>query len=407
MSLQIDPWSFIPKQEYRDRQDRARRLAQEAGLDGLVVFSRGGAFVDMHAAVLYLANHYTQQPYVSDHHNIWSAGSHGVVVLPVEGPTILMVDTSYWRPDLVAADDVRAGVRVIEMTAQALKDTGLSGKRIGLVGTGFMTAAAYIGLKNAVQDSTTLVVQDDLIERLMLIKSPAEQQLIRVTCDIGSRAVEAMMDAAVEGATEAEAASAAFGVLVPDGAVMWDAACSSGPKAHHYSWARIPSHDAVRPMQKGDFFHVDCYGCFGGYAWDFGRTRVIGDRPTDEQRSYLEAMIEAIETICDSIKPGKTAGEIGEVYLDWVEESPTIKSFLALSEEEEEGFPAVGHGLGLGWAAPWIMKGDPTVIQPGMYLAVELLFGHESKGGFFYEENGLVTDDGFEILTTSRKRYWE
>lgn len=406
MNERVDPWSFISKEEYLERQKLARETAQNAGLDGLVLFSKGGAAVDMLANVLYLTNHYSQQPYVMDYHNIWSAGSHGAVVLAVNGPTILIVDNAYWRPDLVVADDVRAGVRVVEMTVDAMRDTNLLGKRVGLVGTGAMTAAAYIRLKNEVGD-TSLVVEDGILDDLMVIKSPAEQTLIRKSCDIGSRAVEAMLDAAVEGATEADAASAAFNVLVPEGAVMWDAACNSGDKSHLFSWARIPSHDGFRPMQKGEYFHVDCYGMFGGYAWDFGRTRVIGDQPTDKQRAYLEAVIEGVEMICKAIKPGITAGKVGEVYMDWVEGVQVIQNFLALTEEKEEGFPAIGHGLGIGWSSPWLMKGDETLLEPGMYLAVELFFGHESHGGFFYEENGLVTDEGFEVLTTSKKRYWK
>jgi Xaa-Pro aminopeptidase len=78
-----------------------------------------------------------------------------------------------------------------------------------------------------------------------------------------------------------------------------------------------------------------------------------------------------------------------------------------MNADEEEGFPAVGHGLGMGWEKPWIMKGESTILQPGMYLAIECLWGHESIGGMFYEENGLVTEDGFEILSKSKKRYWK
>ncbi len=405
MRERVDPWSFISKGEYLERQKLAREAALNAGLDGLVFFSKGGAAVDMVGDLFYLTNHYSQQPYVMDYHNIWSAGSHGAAVLPVDGPTILIVDNAYWRPDLVVADDVRAGVRVVEMTVDAMRDTNLFGKKVGLVGTGAMNASAYIRFAEEI-GSTSLDVKDGILDKLMVIKSPAEQAIIRKSCDIGSRAVEAMMDAALVGATEAEAASAAFGVVVSEGAVMWDAACNSGSKSHLFSWARLPSHDGFRPMQKGEYFHVDCYGMFGGYAWDFGRTRVIGDQPTDEQRAYLEATIEGVETICKNIKPGMTAGNIGEVYIDWLDGVQVLQDFLTLTEEEEEGFPAVGHGLGIGWSSPWLMKGDETVIKPGMYLAVELLFGHESHGGFFYEENGLVTEDGFEVLTTSRKRYW-
>ena len=282
MRERVDPWSFISKGEYLERQKLAREAAQNAGLDGLVFFSKGGAAVDMVGDLFYLTNHYSQQPYVMDYHNIWSAGSHGAVVLPVDGPTTLIVDNAYWRPDLVVADDVRAGVRVVEMTVEAMRDSNLFGKKVGLVGTGAMNASAYIRLAEEV-GSTSLVVKDGILDDLTVIKSPAEQAIIRESCDIGSSAVEAMLDAAVEGATEAEAASAAFGVVVSEGAVMWDAACNSGDKSHLFSWARLPSHDGFRPMQKGEYFHVDCYGMFGGYAWDFGRTRVIGDQPTDWQ----------------------------------------------------------------------------------------------------------------------------
>ena len=55
-----------------------------------------------------------------------------------------------------------------------------------------------------------------------------------------------------------------------------------------------------------------------------------------------------------------------------------------------EGFPAIGHGLGLMWEAPWLVKDDPTPIEPNMYLAVEVLLGHPSIGGAMFEHNGIV-----------------
>jgi Xaa-Pro aminopeptidase len=41
-----------------------------------------------------------------------------------------------------------------------------------------------------------------------------------------------------------------------------------------------------------------------------------------------------------------------------------------------------------------------------MYIAVEILLGHPSVGGAMFEHNGLVTQDGFEVLTTARSRWW-
>jgi hypothetical protein len=35
-----------------------------------------------------------------------------------------------------------------------------------------------------------------------------------------------------------------------------------------------------------------------------------------------------------------------------------------------------------------------------------MLLGHRSIGGAMFEHNGLVTADGFEVLTTARERRW-
>ena len=43
---------------------------------------------------------------------------------------------------------------------------------------------------------------------------------------------------------------------------------------------RLPSADAMRQFERGDLFHVDCYGSYGGYFFDFARSRCVGDDPT-------------------------------------------------------------------------------------------------------------------------------
>src|SRR5207253_7257350 len=111
--------------EFRARQDRAREVAGQQGFDGLVVWSRGGAFMDMSQDVLYLTGHYSQQPYMGDEAGIGSARSHGVCILPVEGPTTVVVDVPWWRRDLVVADSVRPSIHVVETASEAIRAAGL------------------------------------------------------------------------------------------------------------------------------------------------------------------------------------------------------------------------------------------------------------------------------------------
>lgn len=400
----FDPWTAIAKDEFRARQEKARAAAAAAGLDAAVVWSRGGAFLDMSADVLYLTNHYSQQPYMGDEAGIGSARSHGVCIIPVEGGTTVVVDIPWWRKDLVVADDVRASIDVVAATAGAIRDAGLATGRLGIVGTSYMTAAAYNGLARALPEAE-LVVCDELVERLRIHKSPAEQELIRRACAVGNRTLEALIDAVVPGATEADAVAAASHTLISGGGVLYDAACASGPWSHTYTHGRLPSADSVRRFQPGDLFHVDCYGSYGGYFFDFARSRCVQDQPTEPQLELLEAVIEGVETICGAIRPGLTADAVYRVGAQWLAESPVVAS-LPQEEPEMEGFPAVGHGIGLMWEKPWLMPGDMTVIEEGMYLAVEILLGHPSRGGAMFEHNGLVTASGFEILTTARSRWW-
>jgi Xaa-Pro aminopeptidase len=399
-----DQWTRIPHEEFLERQQRARAAAAADGFDAVVAWSRGGAFMDMSADVLYLCNHYSQQPYMGDEAGIGSARSHGVCILPVEGESTVVVDIPWWRRDLVVADDVRPSIHVVETAAAAIRDAGLASSRIAITGTSYMTAAAYNGLRRELPDAT-LIPADRLVEDLRIIKSEAEQDLIRTSCALGNTTLETLIDAVVEDATEAEAVAAAAQALISGGGVLYDAACASGPWSHTYTHARLPSADSTRRFRKGDLFHVDCYGSYAGYFFDFARSRCVGDEPTDDQRALLEATIEGVQTICTAIRPGMTADAVYRVGEEWLAASPVVQS-LPQEEPEMESFPAVGHGIGLMWEGPWLMPDVDTLIAPGMYLAVEILLGHPSRGGAMFEHNGLVTEAGFEVLTTARARWW-
>ncbi|MDQ2853536.1 MAG: M24 family metallopeptidase [Chloroflexota bacterium] len=402
-AVTFDPEHAISADEFRGRQSRARAAAAELGLDGLMVWSRGGGPVDMSADVVYLANHYSQQPYMADHAGIGRARSHGVLVLPVNGPSILVMDVPWWRPELVIADEVRTGNDVISKAADAMRSAGLAAGRVGLVGASHMTAAAYLGLVQALP-ALHLIRTDELVERLRIYKSAAEVVAMRAAIALGDEAVKVAMAAAVVGATEADCAAEAAAVVARGAGVLYDAACASGAQAHNFTWARMPS-SSLRPLERGDMFHMDCYGALAGYFWDFGRTRIAGDEPTDQQRALVEAAIGVVDAVCTAIRPGVTAAEAYAAGAHAMAESAVIGS-MPVEQRDTEGFPAVGHGIGLGWEAPWLTPVDHTVLVPGMTIAVETLVGHPSMGGGFFEENGVVTETGFEVLTSAQRRWW-
>jgi Xaa-Pro aminopeptidase len=317
------------------------------------------------------------------------------VVLPVNGPVVLVSDVSWWRADLVVADDIQAVSDVTAAVALELQRAGLRGRRVALVGAPFMTAAAYLGLVGAM-GLTEFVRVDDFIERLRRQKTPADLEATRRALLLADEAMSLLMEHVAPGVTEAEAVAPALMVLERGGAVLIDAAVSSGPQAHRYAWARLPSRDASRPLRSGDMFHVDFYGSYGGYLWDFARTRVVGDDPTDEQAALLESALGAVDYVASSLRPGMRASDVYELGLSWLTESETTRSLGLESLSRTSYF---GHGLGMTWEGPWLMPGADDLLCDGYPLSIELFLGRDSLGGVMYEQNGFITRHGLEVVT--------
>jgi len=82
------------------------------------------------------------------------------------------------------------------------------------------------------------------------------------------------------------------------------------------------------------------------------------------------------------------------------------------AELEESGtdfgnlFPAFGHSFGVGLEPPWIIDGEPTVVEENMCLAIEALLGRPGIGGAGFEQDVIVTPDGCEVITSSCEAEW-
>jgi Xaa-Pro aminopeptidase len=397
-----DPWIAVERSEFLERQDRLRASVAEAGLDAAVIWSRGGGGLDMGADVLWLTNHYTPQPYSGDELGASVGAAHAAAVLAPDGRLTLVVDGPWWRRDVVVADDVVQAVNVPAAAAEVLAGCAGDG-RVGLVGASHMTASVY---QHFAADVRAELVRDDrLIQALRIIKSPAEQALLRAAGELGSATVDAILEGVVEGATEAEAVAAGLALLQSRGGALWEAACSSGDQAHLFTRTRLPPADHVRRLEPGDLFHLDCYGGYGGYLFDIARSRCVGDDPTDAQRALLDTPVELIHGLCSLIRPGMTAGEVNAEGARMLAGAERLK-VVTDDPRTLSPVPFFGHGYGMSWEEPYLVPGAEVELRPGMFLAVEVLLGAEGFGGAMHEENGVVTDTGFEIVSPARSRWW-
>ena len=233
----------------------------------------------------------------------------------------------------------------------------------------------------------------DVMEVAREIKSAGEILLMRKSIEVCEDAVQMMREALIPGITEnALWAELHKGNIAGGGEWIETRLLASGPRTN--PWFRESS---MRPIEKGDMvsFDTDLVGPYG-YCCDMSRSWICDAAPDDEQRRlYTEAYMQ-IQDNKQLLKPGATFREITEKLRPMDDEFVPGRYGVAM------------HGVGLCDEYPaiyypqdWDEHGNDGVMKSGMVICVEALIG--SNGGreaVKLEEQVLITDDGFEQLTS-------
>ena len=400
----------IAPAEFRERQRHAVEAAAEQGFDALVVWSRGGTSVDFYGDVMYLTNHHSPFPPNQDTAQ-WSGRSFSALVLPVDAESTLVVDLPDPPLDQIYVQDVRPTLRVPQETARVLREKGLTSGRLGLVGRDTFLVSHLRAIEAELGGPFAFDPADGILDRLRMVKSDSELEIVRHAADVGVGWMNTMMEAVEAGKTEGDFVGEGLRFLARHGGFPYDLGVASGPNSHTFERIGIPSWDSVRPLENGDLVHIDMWGPIECYYTDFVRSTVVGRKPTDDQRRVLEGSVELIEHLISGIRPGLTIGDVYERGASWLVDN----GFAAHRAEPDSSgtefgnlFPAFGHGIGLGLEHPWIIEGEATVIERGMVLAIECAVGLSDVGAAGFEQDVVVTEDGCDVITADcPARWWD
>jgi len=403
----------VPHSEFQRRRIQLQSYAHELGFAGILICSRGGGTFDRYAGGAYFANHYQQRCYLPDNLPLWSGRSHSLLLIPASGVPVLLASTREFRKDLVSIDDVRYGDDFYELFAHAAQEKGMGAGHIGIIGEDVLPASMYRRMGERLP-GLDLVPCDHIFEEMRTIKTPREIEAIESASRIGSAAVEMIMNGVQPGKTESEVIAPAIAYCVDQGAALYFVVTSSGPYSDAVHSLDFPGYDSIRKLEAGELFKVDLIISYEGYISDFGRTTVVGAAapggqavtpPTPLQQKMIETVTSACEEIISVIQPGIEVSELfrrGNEYL----KNHGI-SLASLQDEAGTIYAAFpphwGHGLGLTWEQPWIVENEKTVLQEGMYMAVEKALYSPGVGTVTYEQNVLITKEGCRTLSTSRK----
>jgi len=153
------------------------------------------------------------------------------------------------------------------------------------------------------------------------------------------------------------------------------------------SWAYPigPSHNLIQAREP---IVMDFALAFNGYLADVTRMLVIGELSEKFQRAY-DTSVEIEERIRQALVPGRTAGEVYDEILTWVQkETPFAENFMGFGPSQVR---FIGHGIGLELdELPIICRGAREVLQPGMIVAIEPKFFFPGEGVVGVEDDVVI-----------------
>jgi len=229
-----------------------------------------------------------------------------------------------------------------------------------------------------------------VVEALRMIKDAAEIEVTRQSVRIAEKAFLSVQAKFRRDWTEREIAHELEATMRFLGAkgVSFEPIVGAGASGAlpHYR----PSYDSLGDQST---LLVDWGAFFGGYASDLTRT-LHDDRAPDRFRRAYQAVLEAQLAAIEAIKPGVPAKEVDAVARDVLQRA-------GLGEAFKHG---LGHGIGRQiHEAPRMSSLSEETLQPGMIVTVEPGVYFEGDFGIRIEDDVLVTETGYEVLSSLPK----
>ncbi len=332
--------------------------------------------------------------YLSNH-----VGTAGILVVTPERRHLL-VDFRYAESVRAVQASSSACPDLTVWPVSASYDEALVGclAEIGARHVGFeashMTVAQHTWIHDALAAQASAIVLEPttrVIEGMRLVKDDFEIGSLREAAARLTGVAQAAFMVVGPGVTESSVAGAIDVALRAAGfeRPAFQTIVASGPNA------ALPHHRAGhRWLSAGDLVVLDFGGVLDGYCSDLTRTVCVGPLDAERRRVY-QAVLEAQTAAIQAVRPGVEASVVDAAARD-------VLTGHGLGTAFGHG---TGHGLGLDvHEEPRIGRpradAPPVVLEPGMVLTIEPGAYLPGWGGVRIEDDVLVTDHGYEVLTS-------
>ncbi|PGL69770.1 Xaa-Pro peptidase family protein [Bacillus sp. AFS055030] len=227
---------------------------------------------------------------------------------------------------------------------------------------------------------------DSILTEMRLVKDANEIEILREAAAFADYGVKVGIEALKDGITELEVV----------GKIEFELK-KKGIKEMSFSPIVLFGQNSSNPhgasggnkLKKGDTALFDLGVKYKGYCSDITRTVMYGHPNNELVRIYqtvLQANLEGLE----ASQPGTRIGDV-DLFGRRVIQAAGYGDF----------FPhRIGHGLGIDiHEAPSINDVNDGLLKSGMVITIEPGIYHPNLGGIRIEDDVVITDSGYEVLT--------
>lgn len=387
----------------KERVSRTKRLMAESGIDILVC--------SLPENVLYLSGY-------------WPVMGNSTVVFPINGePTLLLPheELDYaadgWVEDKRTFEFISLGglPKPIHDKIAILKGlwvekryanavVGYEGN-FELVAGNNVAAEARVVTPKSMQAFIDALPQSkwvdatELIKKARIIKSAFEIEQLKITNEVTCMGLDAARELIAVGITESEIAGAVEGRIYGRGVGYKNVKRSRGycfvmsGENSVNSWRPFCVSSSKR-LQMGEPVLVELDAVTNGYFIDTTRTFFIG-QPNAKAKAVFDAVQEAVNTVISHVKPGVRAADLDAIARKVFDKAGFGQYFTH----------QLGHGIGLQFhEPPTLHPASNDIIETGMVFAIEPALYIPGFGGVRLEENIVVTETGYEVITAYPQR---
>jgi Xaa-Pro aminopeptidase len=257
-------------------------------------------------------------------------------------------------------------------------------RKVGVAGRSLMSVDLLTAFQSTLAGAEWLDVEQD-VSMLRAVKSPAEVAIIRYAYQIAQVGMQAAIETVKVGVTEREVAAEAESAMRRAGAegTGIDTIVASGPHARP-----ILGRSTFRKIESGDLVVLTVAPRYEGYHGAIGRPVFVGQVNAEARRAF-DIALTAQKACAALLRPGIEGRNVDALGRQIVGDAGLGQYYLYT------GVHSVGV---IEFESPIFNAQNPTILQPNMFLSIDIPIFNAPWGGLRIEDGFLITESGAESL---------